>query len=162
GFEAVPLVDQPGLELEPVAHRPGVDGAELAAVAVVVEQAFAADARGGLQADAVEIIDAVAGGQVDLAAPQRGRESAPDGLPAAVAGIVIVLAAEDGAVGVGADDRADAVGIAHRQTVAEGHAPGALALAGGELVGTVELVAAALEEIAGGGHDRLPAVLGLE
>jgi len=72
------------------------------------------------------------------------------------------LVADHGAIGVTTDDPARAIGIAGRDTVAEGEAPAAIALFGRELVRTPVAVMAAAEQGVVVADDMLAAALALQ
>jgi hypothetical protein len=108
------------------------------------------------------IVDAVTGGQVDLAAEHRAGVVAADRGAAAVGVVIIAFTADDVSVGVGAHDGPDTIGVARRYAVAQGDAPRPVALAGRELVGASKDVLSALEQIGIAGQDRFAGAPGLE
>uniref|UniRef100_A0A0N5A110 Linear gramicidin synthase subunit D n=1 Tax=Parastrongyloides trichosuri TaxID=131310 RepID=A0A0N5A110_PARTI len=150
-------MDEAGFQLQLLGQGAGVDDAELAAVAVFVIQAFAQHAGRGLAVDVVPVVDPITRRQVDLAAQERTGEVAADRVPAAVAVVVVILGAQGLSVRADPAQRTGAVGVAHGDAVAQGHAPGAVALALGELIGAAEQVLAALEQIGVEGGDVLAA-----
>ncbi|MND96751.1 hypothetical protein D3C80_890530 [compost metagenome] len=155
-------MDEAGFEFQLLAQRARVDHAHFAALAVVVIEALAQDVGARLAVDVVPVVDAVARRQVDLAAHEGGGEVAPDRAAAAVAVVVILLIAQDVSVGVDADDRPGAVGVAGGNAVAQGHAPGAVALAGRELIGAAKQVLSPLEQVGVGGQHVFAAGGGLQ
>ena len=159
-LEIVPLADQAGFRRQAFRHRAGEDGADLAARALFGEAVVAQDRRPVLETELAVVVDPQARGQVDLAAHEGVGEIDPHALPAAGLVAVIALVAQDDAVGVAADDAADAVGVINGHAVGQGEAPDTVAVAPRELVGSEAAIGAALEEGHIGRQDLLGAGLG--
>ena len=160
-LEIAPFADEAGFGRQAVADRAGEDRADFAAGPGLVIGVFAQDRGAVLAAELAVVVLADAGGQVDLAAHEGVGVVAADALAAAVLVAEIAFVAQDDAVAVTPDDAADAVGVVDADAVRQGEAHDPVAVAGGELVGAVGGVAAALEQEIGAGEDRFVAGLGL-